>query len=335
MLLYQLDSELKNIKILLYQANSINMSIFINDRIKKLCNVTQESVLEISNTKALKEAIQRSVIVPFGADRWVFFVDIDKVSYKEVLKAQDMNKTALYVLMTNRYRVFKAVKRSARDIDCFSDMYVNYLRKKDFTYVYDIVIPKDKKLKPDLYEFVVRNYLSDVDALFILFRAINSEEEIKAKSDIIEICGLGKNSVEKFLFSVLGYTTNSAKGLQRGISNRFKLGMELVDTLGCLEFHKRVLKFAKTLCDIKMICISGRAYKQVLKVPKGFNDTDILKCNRYMSKIAEIPLPKILQVRLLLERNTWYSVLDFERFLLDYYRIVVGETAKKRVELKK
>ena len=163
---------------------------------------------------------------------------------------------------------------------------------------------------------------SDVDSVMTLFRALQSGEKVEKKRDITDICGLGGNTVDSFILGLLKSEPKTAKGLRTILSNKLKLGSDLEDVLGWGKFWGYALNTVKALCDIKVLYISGTIYKSVRQLPDGYNEKKLGRYNRYLWKLNEIPLSKLLQVRVLLESRRWSSNLDFVKFLYEFYKKV-------------
>lgn len=317
-----------SLRLVLLQTPSDNLRMFVQDTLKAITGGNQDSIFEVKDKKSLKEALDLCLIKPFEVKKWLFLVDLDKISLVNLTRGMETNSSGIFFCTTSKYSNYKKLKTLNKDLEGFLDIYVSFLRKNDFLYLYDSFVPIEGKLTSALYDFVCKGYSGDVDSVMTLFRALQSGEKVESKRDITDICGLGGNTVDSFILGLLKSEPKTEKGLSTILSNKLKLATDLEEVLGWSKFWGYSLNTVKALCDIKMLYISGAVYKSIRKLPEGYDEKRLSRYNRYLWKLNEIPLSKLLQVRVLLENRRWTTNLDFASFLYKFYKKVALESLR-------
>ena len=70
--------------------------------------------------------------------------------------------------------------------------------------------------------------------------------------------------------------------------------------------------------QIKELLISGVVYKQIYKLPDGYDEKRLSKYQRYVWKLKEIPLSRILRLYRSLGTKIWRSDIEFLNFVYRY-----------------
>ena len=77
-------------------------------------------------------------------------------------------------------------------------------------------------------------------------------------------------------------------------------------------------KSLRTLCELKQLMIAGVVYKSVHNLPDSYNEKDIAKYQKYIWRLREIPLSKLLRI-INCMGSQWQNELDFVQFIYRYY----------------
>lgn len=324
----------KDLSIVLVQTPSDMMKIFIQDKIKEKYKNTNDSSMTIQTKKDFSESLIQAGVQPFGAVKWFFLLDNDKVKLtaKDITSIKENNSSGVYLIFVSNYPTYKRFKTAiGKDYDGFVDLYITRLRRNDFLYLYDYYVPEDNKLTKSLYDQVVQNYSSDLDAVFKLFKALKSGEEVKNQKDITAICGVGGNTIESYAVNLLKDPPTTERGVATVLRNRIKLGVDLGSIYGYNKFWSYTVNCVKSFSDIKMLTISGVVYKRLTELPECYNEKRLGKMNRYLWVLKDIPYSSIIRLRYMLSRQRWRNESDFVAFIYNYYYAEIKEVVKNDI----
>ena len=337
MYLETLEAIPKDISAIIIFCPSEQMNVFIKDTVYKTIKGNKEYCQTLKTAKDLKNAMVKSSLAPFGTSSWLFDMNLDNSDglTKDIKRNITNNVAGLYVFYTSKYFTYKNIKNELKDYKIM-DFYIGYLVKKDVIYIYDRKVSKENRVSSQMLDFLVENYSNDIDAIFKFFSFIESGDVIKDTKDIVNICGMGGNTVPKFALGLLQSKINSEinaidkkeqleenrdKGRKRIISNKLKLATELEEVYNWRYIYKATLSTIEALCNLKMLYINGSLYKRNLNMEdaKGFDDVTIARGMKFWYRIHELPLRELINLRAKLEEKVWESELEFSLFLYNYY----------------
>lgn len=330
MRLADLDAKTANVNVLLLQTPSSKLYMFLFDKIKRKYHINVDSTIAVENKSDLKRVKEVVGIRPPFSEKWFVTVNLDKFNDKSLIEAIKMSSTCVFFVTCSKYGQYKAFKDSLKNYSGVYDYYINYLRRPDFIYLYDAFVPEGNRLTKQLFDYTVTSYSGDIEAVMDLFLHLGQGESIESRKDISEICGIGGNSTEGFIFSLLKPLSGSDKGLNTVLKNRIKAGIDLCDTLGCSTCYNFISKNLYNFIVIKQLLISGVVYKSIRNLPDTFDEKSLARCQKYLWRLKEIPMTSLLQLRSCMG-DTWRSDLDFLRFIYKFYYI---ESLNKLNEMK-
>lgn len=320
MRLQDLDSKNANPTVVLLQTPSTQLSIFLYDKLKLRFHCNSDSIISVESKSDVKKIREVSTTSPPFGDKWLIQVNLDKVNDKELIKVIHDSLTCIFFCTCSKYKTFKQFKDSVKDVNGVYDYYVTYIRRPDLLYLYDALVPEDNKLSKQLFDYVAQSYSSDIDAIFDLLLALNKGDSFESRKDIAELCGLGNNSVESFLLSLMKPMSETEKGTHTVIKNRAKMGADLGATIGWSSFYNFFNSSLDSFIQLKVLVISGVVYKQVRDLPDSYDEQKLSKYNKYLWRLKEVPLSRFLRMKqVLLEGGRWNKPADFLRFLYCYY----------------
>lgn len=319
MRLSDIDSATFNASVAIVQTASPKLSMFIQDKLKAKYGCRGEAIIDIENKTDYKKVKSILGVYPSLADKWFVRVDIDKFSDKDLIQIIKQSTTCLFFCTCSKYRNFKNFREALKGVDGVCEFYINSLRRPDFVYLYDGLTPKDNKLTKQLFDYVYKSYMNDVEAVLNLLLQLNQGTKVESRKDITEICGLGGLSVESYVFDLLKELSGSDKGLLTVIKNRAKAGVDLADSIGLRSMYNFMVRSVKLLCELKMLMISGVVYKSVRNLPDSFDEPALARYQKYIWRLREIPLSKLLKLRQCLGETPWKTEFDFLAFLYAYY----------------
>lgn len=272
------------------------------------------------------------VSTPSGGT-WFIYVNLDTFKEtKDLIKIINESTTCLFFMICSKYSTFKTIKTGIDKSKSVFDFYITYLAKSDLLYLYDTITTSDNKLSHELYTYVSKSYTGDIEAVIDLFLKLNSGVKIKSRKDISDICGIGGNSTESFIFSLLTPLSGSDKGLKRVMKNRLVAGIDLCNTLGVKRFYTYINKAITSFILIKQLLISGAIYKSIRNLPDTYDEKALSRYNKFLWKIRLIPMSDLLRIKQCLGDKSWTSEMDFLRFLYKYYNIEAKLLLQKGIE---
>lgn len=310
----------KNIEcnVIILQTPSDKLKLFVKDTIKRKFKCNSDSIITCSGKKDYKQVKEIINIVPSFSDKWFIDVNLDSCNDKDFIALVKDATTCVFFCSVSKYSSFKKFKDNIKGVSGILDYYITYLRKNDFLFLYDSFVSEDKRLPKVLFDYVVQSYSSDIEAVFDLFLELSRGKEIKSRKDISDICGVGGNSTESFVLSMLKPPPSTEKGLNKVMRNRIKAGSELAEVYGYSSFYNRLRNTMISFIQLKELLISGVVYKQIYNLPDCYDETKLSKYQRYVWRLKEIPLSRILRLYLALGKTTWRSDTEFLNFIYSY-----------------
>lgn len=316
MRLSDLDSKNFSYDIVLLQTSSPRLQLFIEDKLKRKFHANRDTMFYIEGKSDLKAVKQLVGVLPPTGEKWYIRVDLDKIHDKDLFNVINNSTTCFFLCTCSKYSYFKDFKEKVKL--SISDFYINYMRKPDLIYLYDGFVHENNKLKGDLLSYVSQSYSSDIEALFDLFLALADGQEFKNRQDIAQVCGIGNLSVENYIFSLLKPLSVDVK---RVIKNRVKYGVDLGDILGITTMYNFLNKSISTMIELKMLIISGYVYKAVRNLPSNYDEKSLARYQKYIWRLKEIPLSRLLTLRYCMGKTTWRSSIDLLGFIYKYYEM--------------
>lgn len=318
--LKDLDTFGEAVQVVLLQTPADALRLFIQDKLKDTFNCDSNSIIKVENKKGLSEIGGLLEVYPFLAKKWLFIIELDKVgNLAEVSKLIDRNVTGVFLCVSERYGTFKRFKEFNKDTNGFVDLYLSSLRFNDMTYLYDYFVPEENRLSSKLYSYVANSYSNDITAVFDLFRELSQGTKFESTSDITSVCGIGGNTIEYFIMSLLKDAPKTEKGIKSTIKNRVKLGYDLSEVYSWDKLWAYSNNCIKSFSDIKMLVISGEVYKSIRQLPQGYDEKKLSRYGRYIYKLKDIPYSRVLRLRYMLGDTRWQSEIDFLDFVYKYY----------------
>lgn len=305
--------------IVLLQTSSTMLYFFLKDKIKSMFNCKGESIIYFEKKSDIKGVRAVIGLNPVFSEKWFVEIDMNKFDSKDVRKIIKNSNTCVFFLTCSKYSIYKSLKEEFKDSSDVYDFYVNYLSRTDMTYLYDSIVPSDKRLSKQLFDYVVQSYGNDIDAVFELFTRLANGDEFNSRKDISDVCGIGGNSVESFIFSLLKELSGSDKGLKKVISNRVKAGKDLSTALGVSSMYNFMSRSIRLLSELKMLMISGVVYKTIRNLPDTYDEKALCRYQKYIWRLKQIPLSDLLRLRQAMGSKIWQSDMDFIRFIYNYY----------------
>lgn len=315
------DLDTKEYDIVLVQSNSDKMRLYILDKLKAKYNSTQDTMIQVNSTKDLKVVRELSGVVPPFSLKWLITVALGKsVSIKDLVSTIDVSSTCTFLIVTEKYKDFKEIKDLVKKKHSTIDLYLSYLRRSDFIYLYDALVPKDKQMKKQLFDYLVSSYSSDIESVFNLLLAMNGGKKIESRKDIADICGIGGLTIDSFVFSLLKEPPKTEKGLKKVLNNRVLAGKELIAVYRCDKFYNFMRSCLFNLTQLKTLKSTGVIYKSIRGLPECYDETKLVRYQRYLWKLDEIPLSRILRLYSSMGNTVWRTDIDFLYFIYNYFK---------------
>lgn len=304
--------------VVILQTSSEKLRMFIQDIVKRKFRCNIDTIITCSGKKDYKQVKDIINVVPPFSDKWYIDVDLDACNDKDFINLVKEATTCVFFCNVTKYFTYKNFKSELKNTSGVIDFYINYLKRNDFLFLYDSFVPEDKRISKALFDYVVQSYSGDIESVFNLFLELAQGKKIESRKDIADICGVGGNSAESFIVSMLKPPSTSDKGLKKVIKNRMKAGLELCETYGYKSFYYKLKNTLVSFIQIKELIISGVIYKSIYKLPNGYDEKTLSRYQGYIWRLKEIPMSRILRLYLALGEKIWNSELDFLNFLYKY-----------------
>ena len=331
--LSDLDNKNADVKVVLLQTPSPKLTMFLQDKIKRKVKANSDSILDVENKKDIKKIKDVIGVKPPFSDKWYIAIDLTKMRdsqisgfLKDLLEVIKLSSTCIFFIQSPKYSYFKTIRDTLKEDSGVFDFYITFLKRPDLIYLYDSFVLKSNPLSKSLFDYVVQGYSKDIEAVMDLLLALNKGEEIKSRSDITNICGIGGLSTESFIFSLLKSISGSDKGLKKVMKNRIQAGVELGRNLTYTTFYNYMAKNLLSFIQIKELLISGQVYKTIRNLPNGYDENTLGRQQRYLWRLKEIPMSKLLRLRMSMGSSAWRDETDFLNFIYTYYKLEALES---------
>lgn len=324
----QLANLSPNITNIVVYCDSPSLQFELLKLLQKGAGCNTDTIIKVENTKDLNEAKATVLTAPFWGGKWFIDVDADKLSVGDVVSSFRINSPySLTVHWVTKYATYKKLK----DLDVVkkNTVKVNFYYMGKLSYdcvlrLHDIYKIDDKPLLSEkLLKFVGKNYTYDVQGVCDLFSMLRSGNEVKSQKDIVELIGVGGNSIDRFLIKLLTTSYSTEKGLKIVLRNRLKLLNDLNVTYDYSMIKRIMNSNIDGLISLKQLQIMGKLNKIQTEIPDSFNPKKITKLRRYEKKLKEdVSLPMLLNLKMLLvKHNTFNAEQDL---LLVVYEYIVS-----------
>lgn len=314
------DLDKRDYDVVLLQSNSEKMKMYIQDKLKAKFHSTRDTILTVNTNKDFKPVREVSGLIPPFSEKWLVFVTMSKkVSMKDLVNVIDNSSTCIFVVITDKYKEYKDIKEALKKKHTLIEQYLSYLRREDFIYLYDALVPKDKQMTKQLFDYLVQGYSSDIESVFDMFLALKDGKKVKTRKDISDICGIGGLTIDSFVFSMLKEPSKSDKGLKRVMHNRIMAGEELIEVYELGTFYRFLRACIYNLVQVKMLKDTGVIYKTIRNLPDGYDQMKLIRYQKYMWSLNEIPLSRLLRLYSCIGNKIWKTDLDFLNFMYNYF----------------
>lgn len=313
------DLDKRDYSVVLLETSSIKLQMYVQDKLKLKLHSTKDTIIEVSSKSDIKLVREVLGLLPPFSSRWLVIVKLNRrLGIQDLIQLIDMSTTCMFLCIVEQYKDFKQLKQSLGGIDIV-ELYMPYLRRADMIYLHDALVPSDNKLSKPLFDFLVQGYSSDIEEVMTLYQELNGGRKVSTKKDIMDICGLGGLTVESFIFSLLKPLNTTEKGFKKSFKNRLQAGLELSEVYNYGTFYAYMNNAISNIIQVKTLRINGTVYKSIRNLPECYNERVLSRYNRYIWKINEIPLSRMLRLYSVLVQRKWHTEIDLLNFLYSYY----------------
>lgn len=303
---------LDTMNVVIYVKSAV-IKALIKDTLKEKFEIPRNVHLVARTDKELKDIKHDTMVEPFGGGRWFIEVETEEISLKEIRKAINSTfNTSLTIYWVDNYWMFRKIQEldDLKRQGVYSQVYYFGRLDENDIYYLQMKIVKDKEsyLKDNMMKYLIKNYTFDVDAVCDLFIGIKNGAKIKTRKNIIDLVGLGGNTVDSYVVKLLTYNPRTEKGLSKIVADSLALLNDLSFSYNHVTIKNYMLSSINTMIEIKQLQIQGifSAVKQ--EIPYGYNEYKIKRMRRfYRTILEEIPLARLLNLKLCLEQEDMFN----------------------------
>lgn len=311
----------KRVYLLLSSSNLAE--IYVYDALKKRCNATLESVLDVDSSSSFKNMLELVNIQPNLADDWLFVIKYNKVkgSLKKVMGIFQ-STTSVFLLQVGNYKEFKEVKEL---LPFVTDLYLDSIRKDD---VMDLLRPFG--LSQSVKDFVSYSYYTEPEKVFSLRNELLGGAIVKTSKDVVKLCGESMGSIQTLVFQLLEDAPKTKAYFKRSYTKRVSTVTELCDTFNPKSAYNFIKASVKDVLDIKTLYMQGIIYNRIKGLPECYDEARLSKYNYKLKLITDtLSYERVLYLyNMLNSTGRWYSPEDGIAFLYKYYLGLLEEWNK-------
>lgn len=310
--LRKLSSTDSNVHMLLSSSNLAE--IYVYDILKKSCNATIDSVVEVSNKATFKGMLELINMQPLMADKWLFVITYKGV--KALIRKYEgifQSDTAMFLVKVENYKDFKEFKGTVRTVN---DLYLNTISSSDVAYLLE-----SYKLSGNMLDFISKSYYRDPEKVFILAKELQNGASITNNKDIVKICGESTGTVVRFAMLLLNEMPTSKSGLSRVFNVRIRVLSDLCDSFGARTTYNFLLSTVRDILNIKILYLQGVIYDSIRDLPECYDEKKLSRYNMYLKRIIQdLTYEQILNLFMALSScEKWRDSRDGVLFLYTYY----------------
>lgn len=310
--LRKLSSTDSNVHMLLSSSNLAE--IYVYDILKKSCNATIDSVVEVSNKASFKGMLELINMQPLLADKWLFVISYKGV--KSLIKKYEgifQSDTAMFLVKVENYKDFKEFKDIVRTVN---DLYLNTISSSDVAYLLE-----SYNLSGNMLDFISKSYYRDPEKVFILAKELQNGVKLTSNKDIVKICGESTGTVARFAMLLLNEMPASKAGLTRVFNTRIRVLSDLCDSFGARTTYNFLVATVRDILNIKVLYLQGVIYDSIRDLPECYDEKKLSRYNMYLKRIIQdLTYEQILNLFMALSScDKWRSTRDGVLFLYTYY----------------
>lgn len=302
-----------NVLNVLIYSNSPTLNAMSRDILRDKFSKGKEFIVDVNNMKDLTRAKADSVVSPLVGGKWLIHVDLDKFNKKDIAKALNMNTAfGVTVFWTNKYAVYKYIV----DLDFvknmnqyFSAYYYGRLNNTDILWLCEKRCKEDGTSIPyPLQVYLAENYRYDVQAVCDLFALLKVGFEVQTKQDVIRLIGLGGNSVDRLVVSLLKRRAKAQASKTRLTKDILKGLKDLSNNLEYKTIYNYMLNFLDGCLEMKQLQLQGLYTDGYKEIPESYDEKRLGRLRRHEKVILnEISIPRILNLKLALQKYNDYD----------------------------
>lgn len=333
-MLERLDNLNENILNIVIYAPSEHMQVYLKNRIKETFKLDSNFIRDVVKTKEFEAAKLDSFVSPLYGGKWCIHVNTEKVDKKDILKGLNKNTDfALTVYWVDNYGLYKFITTSdnyTKQSAFALDLYMGKLTYTDIKRLLTELVPLEYRLNSDLMHYVCDTYKYDVQAVFELINLLKSGNEFKDKKEIIDSIGIGGNSVDNLVLSLLRTQPKTESGRRTSLKKNLALLNDLSYSYKYSTIRNFMLNMLDGCIELKQLQIMGYYRKYEQDIPESFDSKRLNRIKRYANYILhEVTLPELLNLKTCIAMyNTFDAEVDLMRGMLKY----IGTKEGKVVE---
>lgn len=295
------------------------------------CNSAFTSTVE--SVKELHAAISHSEVQPLLGSRWLFVVNAEKipsVEWRTFFK--HASTLSLFIIVCHSYREYKNISKSQ-----FINSVPGFVAKKYFCrfskydiyslYSYYMAGVKTPGLSENLLSYVAKGYGYDTEAVCTLFDNVRSGKSIKSEADIVNLVGIGGNTVD---FTVLHFLTTScktARGVKTARKRLLRYVYDLLTRYNDVQLYNMLKRSVYAYIELKELYITGDYCDAYKNVPDCFNGRAISRLRRFDYMLSKVSFPLLLSLNECLDKYQPGKV-GLVQFIYDFLDLQVEVNSK-------
>lgn len=305
----QLDTINKQVKTIIIYLNSKYLEYFLRTKLRDNYRVVNDCVLDVSTSKAIKEAKLDSLMAPPNGENWLINVNADKLSKKDLLNSLSLQTAkGVTVYWTEKYMTYRTLvdSKEVKNLGVFCNDYT-FTRLKDYELLHiysSMMADSEYRLEPKLLDFVCKNYTYDIEDVFRLFLYIKQGGEVQSRKDVIAQAGIGGNTVSSATLRILQTTVISDKSRKNALVRSLKLIEDLQYTHSWETVRNYMVNTVRGFIEMKQLHMMGIYGFVGEQIPEGFDSKRLGRLRRFeRAVIRELSMTQLINFDLLLSRN--------------------------------
>ena len=303
-MLLELKNSLQDTYNLIVFSKSARFDRLILDMVKSELEAKGDTLFIVTSPAEFKEAKGISMNLPFVGGRWVISYDVSKVkSNKELVEAlKAISSSRCTIFFCRDYKVFRflADSNEVKNQGKFTKIiYGTRLDSGDIPFLYETLVSEgNRSLQGPLFNKFVKEYRFNVDAVFELFELLEQGKTFAAMKDIVAAVGLGRNSVNALIITMLKSKASTEKGKKMAIKKFLFQFQDLSADIEPDTIINFMLVALRNMITLKELQIMGKytTVRQVLDVSENFDLTGVTRLRGFETILLEdISLVQLLE----------------------------------------
>lgn len=295
------------------------LTYVVQDLIYAKYDINRAYSVSCSNLTSAKRALADAEALPLLGTKWCIRITADCISISDIYKILSHSRgNAILLFECSNYSLYTSIIKSdtykgLEKSNIANSIYLGRLTSAsvDILYRYYTGDSDYKYLSKKLIEYIKKNYMYNPDLVCELFSRVGSGSVVQSEGDIVSLVGLGGNTPQALVFTMLTTSTATASGKSRLVKKCITLLNDLSLKYSYSSIYSFMMDSLDGAIDMKTLYICGKYRDWYRDIPECYSQKQINRLNRLKRFerviLNDIPLKRMLILAQAFRGNKTYD----------------------------